>query len=251
MQINCETEFELLQLLDILYYTDNSTNYKLFIRNLLSSLNDDQLASSRNRILNRISLMACHFMLPEFKLLRKINWTTEADLDDDVGKLKSKTSNEPIYEENINFTQTAVNLFATKQGVEIETGSNLTSKPNDIEKLSATDSTLFILFDTNKTQMTSGSQAKPRCKQFKLSRHARRVSTKQPYLGLKYNTRDDYETIKNETPRAANLATHSDEFEESDKESVDSVIEYGKMNQMVKAKRAVKRVDSDKGGGNV
>lgn len=106
MQINCDTEFELLQLLDILYYTDNSINYKLFIKNLIISLNlaeskqqmaiaddstyeDDQsaLSNSQVKVLNRISMMACDFMLPEYKLLRKINWSSESNnySDNDSG----------------------------------------------------------------------------------------------------------------------------------------------------------------------
>ena len=119
MQINCETEFELLQLLDILYYTDNSINYKLFIKNLIISLNltepkkpqqqqqlsigkldesdssDNQLqylSSSQTKVLSRISMMACEFMLPEYKLLRKINWSSDDKnglSDNDTGKYLS------------------------------------------------------------------------------------------------------------------------------------------------------------------
>ena len=95
MQINCETEFELLQLLDILYYTDNSINYKLFIKNLIMTLNSTDLnkqesseclqiaknSSAQTRILHRIAIMACDFMLPEFKFLKKINWNSFEDED--------------------------------------------------------------------------------------------------------------------------------------------------------------------------
>ena len=163
MQINCETEFELLQLLDILYYTENSINYRLFIRNLLLSLHSnqksnhesdsDEICLKKNKILNKISVMACHFMLPEYKLLRKVNWNSDDHTDNDSGKLKNKQSNEPIYEENVNFTSN--NLYAaSKQANDIENGLNLASKPNDIEKLSTVDSTLLVIFDTSKSGKT-------------------------------------------------------------------------------------------------
>jgi hypothetical protein len=162
MQINCETEFELLQLLDILYYTENSINYRLFIRNLLFSLHSStksnesdtyEICLKNNKILNKISVMACHFMLPEYKLLRKINWNSDDHAENDSGKLKNKQNNEPIYEENINFTST--NLYAaSKQANDIENGLNLASKPNDIEKLSTIDSTLLVIFDTSKSVKT-------------------------------------------------------------------------------------------------
>ncbi len=99
MQINCETEFELLQLLDILYYTDNSINYKLFIKNLIMSLNLTQqsersdeaqcLSVSQTKVLSRICMMACEFMLPEFKLVRKVNWSSDEKsgfVDNDTGE---------------------------------------------------------------------------------------------------------------------------------------------------------------------
>lgn len=104
MQINCETEFELLQLLDILYYTDNSINYKLFIKNLIMTLHCADLKKQENfkslqvarnssaqiRILQKIAIMACDFMLPEFKLLKKINWSSEnTNSDEDSGNLKN------------------------------------------------------------------------------------------------------------------------------------------------------------------
>jgi len=101
MQINCETEFELLQLLDILYYTDNSINYKLFIKNLITSLNQAQsensdetqlqsFISSQTKVLIRISMMACEFMMPEYKLVRKVNWSSDDKsgfAESDTGKL--------------------------------------------------------------------------------------------------------------------------------------------------------------------
>jgi len=85
------------------------------------------------------------------------------------GRIKNKQTNESIYEEGINFTyptsyggapgsSSAGNKQASN---EIETGSNLTSKPNDIEKLSTClDSTLLIVFDVKKSQ---GSQETSSC----------------------------------------------------------------------------------------
>jgi len=85
------------------------------------------------------------------------------------GRIKNKQANESIYEEGINFTYPtsyggapASSSGGNKQASnEIETGSNLTSKPNDIEKLSTClDSTLLIVFDVKKSQ---GSQETSSC----------------------------------------------------------------------------------------
>jgi hypothetical protein len=38
VKLNCQTEYEFLQLTDILYYTENLMHYKLFIKNLISNL---------------------------------------------------------------------------------------------------------------------------------------------------------------------------------------------------------------------
>lgn len=91
-QINCETEFELLQLLDILYYTDSSVNYKMFIRNLIASLNLGEKASEEDhnkpqaKVLNKIVSMACDFMLPEYKQIKKVGLALNKNLsDNDAG----------------------------------------------------------------------------------------------------------------------------------------------------------------------
>jgi len=85
------------------------------------------------------------------------------------GRIKNKQANESIYEEGINFTYPTSyggapgsSSGGNKQASnEIETGSNLTSKPNDIEKLSTClDSTLLIVFDVKKSQ---GSQETSSC----------------------------------------------------------------------------------------
>ena len=223
MQINCETEFELLQLLDILYYTDNSINYRLFIKNLIVSLNlaettkkqsgSSSLTSSQAKILSKISMMACDFMLPEYKLLKKINWSSEDDPDIDSGKLRNKLVNESLYEENINFS---ASNYSNKQTLDIESGLNLTCKPNDIEKLSTSfDSTLLIVFDTKKSIQNSNnlnnymlnsssiksSMSNARLKQLrqknflKYSTNLDKSASNRP-PNKTYFTKDEYENVK-------------------------------------------------------
>ena len=92
-EINCETEFELLQLLDILYYTDSSVNYKIFIRNLIASLNlgeskgaEEDPNGSQAKVLSRIVLMACDFMLPEYKQIKRVGLSLSHSVsDNDAG----------------------------------------------------------------------------------------------------------------------------------------------------------------------
>ncbi len=249
MQINCETEFELLQLLDILYYTDNSVNYRLFVRNVLSSLNiqnENKSNINRSKILNKISLMACHFMLPEYKLMRKINWNSDDHSENDSGKIKNKTNNEPIYEENISFS--SMNNFISKQAIDIENGANLTSKPDDIEKLSSTDSNLFIIFDTNKTSQSS-SPTKTTLysnSKYKYNKMIKSFIKQQPQQQqqqlvkksstsfAKYNTRDDFETN-------TKLEFKSDD---SDNESTDSLID----SKLIRNKKSITSARGGVGG---
>ncbi len=76
------------------------------------------------------------------------------------GRIKNKQINESIYEEGINFSNptncpgsSSTNYGQKQNNNEKETDPNLTSKPNDIEKLSTClDSTLLIVFDVKKSQ---------------------------------------------------------------------------------------------------
>ena len=133
--INCNNEFELLQLMDILYYTENAVNYRLFIRSLIASIKKSE------KLISKVSMIACDFMLPEYKLLKKVYWSSEDDHEMDSGKMKNKTSGESLYEENINFT------MPNCMGKDVEVFG---SKPNDTDKLSSNDSTLIIIFDASK-----------------------------------------------------------------------------------------------------
>jgi hypothetical protein len=256
IQLNCETEFEFLQLLDVLYYTDDSYKYKLFIKNLIYGLisNDaaqengdtesnslvpakSQITHLQSKILIRISMMACNFMLPEFKLLKKINWSSEDDQENDAGKLKNKTNSELLNEESINFTAN----YLSKQTTDIENGTNLTSKPNDIEKLSTNDSTLLIVFDTNRPQntlnsillnsATSNSMTNPKTKKSKLNKFLKATSSSsninKNFLLQKYLKTDDFETVKNEE-NATELDANSSDKE--DNESLDSLNYCGAIN---------------------
>lgn len=256
MQLNCETEFEFLQLLDVLYYTDNSFKYKLFIKNLIYGLLSNDLTGESNeaspfdqndsssslsnpkassiifnsKILSRISMMACDFMFPGFKLLKKVNWSSEMDSECDAGKLKNKNNMTVLNEENINFSPG----YSLKQAVDIENGINLTSKPNDIEKISTNDSTLLVVFDiSNKSHQTQNSNnynsasanitmSNPKVKKIKLNSFLKSATTSndgKSFLLNKYLNNDNFETSKTSDPIQTNVDDHHDD----DNESVDSI----------------------------
>jgi len=258
MQLNCETEFEFLQLLDVLYYTDNSFKYKLFIKNLIYGLisNDLNVESNENssrqvdsstslanskapgiifnsKILSRISMMACDFMLPGFKLLKKVNWSSEMDSECDAGKLKNKSNTTILSEENINFSSS----HSLKQAVDIENGINLTSKPNDIEKISTNDSTLLVIFDlnnksnqnqhnnNNQSTVTNITMTNPKIKKFKLNSFLKSATVsneEKSFMLNKYLNNDNFETLKpleSIKPTDPNQKNNDDE----DNESVDSL----------------------------
>ena len=256
MQLNCETEFEFLQLLDVLYYTDNSFKYKLFIKNLIYGLitNDVGHVDTKHekekttttdakttvsifssRMLSRISMMACDFMLPEFKLVKKVNWSSEMSSESDSGKLKNKSNSTALNEESINFSSS----YSLKQAADIENGANLTSKPNDIEKISTNDSTLLIVFDTSNkahqtlssnsssnnnnalNMMTNAVMSNPRVKKMKLNsflKNTQHASTEiSNYVLNKYLNNDDFETAKLDT------TSSGEKKQDDDSESVDSL----------------------------
>jgi hypothetical protein len=256
MQLNCETEFEFLQLLDVLYYTDNSFKYKLFIKNLIYGLLSNDLTGESNettppdqndsssslanpkasriifnsKILSRISMMACDFMFPGFKLLKKVNWSSEMDSECDVGKLKNKNNMTVLNEENINFSTS----HSLKQAVDIENGINLTSKPNDIEKISTNDSTLLVVFDiSNKSHQSQNSNnynsasanitmSNPKVKKIKLNSFLRSATTSndgKSFLLNRYLNNDNFETLKTSDSIQRNIDDHHDD----EYESVDSI----------------------------
>jgi hypothetical protein len=270
MQLNCETEFEFLQLLDVLYYTDNSFKYKLFIKNLIYGLISTDLSSESNeestnqtesssssivspktsniiynsKILSRISMMACDFMLPGFKLLKKVNWSSEMDSECDAGKLKNKTNTTILTEENINFSSS----HSLKQAVDIENGINLTSKPNEIEKISTNDSTLLVVFDlsnkshqsqnsnnnNNHATVTNMTMSNPRIRKTKLNSFLKQTTNtetqndKQNVVLSKYFNNDNFETVKSDSikmPDTFDKEENNDNNydDDDDNESVDSL----------------------------
>lgn len=67
-------EFELLQILDILYHTtDSVSTYKRVVRALLSSSSSS--SSSWSRLI--LSRMACASVMPEFRLVKRESWSSD------------------------------------------------------------------------------------------------------------------------------------------------------------------------------
>lgn len=172
-------EFELLQILDVLYHTvDSLATYKTILRSLL--LSPPSSSSSRSMIVSR---MACANMMPEFKLVKRESWTSEEKRDRDRGRVhrmrsSGGASNSAIVEDAVQFASTnggggvaanygiqltnflrpqhqpqlvcltdSLDLPSGGGGGGLETGY----KPNDIERLTNPDSSnLLVIFDLNK-----------------------------------------------------------------------------------------------------
>ena len=152
LELNSYSEYDLIQLLDVLYYSESQLNFKNLVKNFIRSFIDKDNSNKWLKFLNKICSMSCEFMAPEFKLLRKVSWSCDDVRYYDEGKLKNKTNNEDLSEENINFNSSQ----SVKTLSEVEKLTSITSKPNDVEKLSSQDqSTLLIVFDkgiNNKTK---------------------------------------------------------------------------------------------------
>lgn len=243
LELNCHTEYEFLQLLDILYYSDNLSKYKLFIKNLIQSLSEkvkgeDEETSikseTKSKILSKMSLMACDFMIPEFKLIKKVTWSSEDKREYDKGILKNKISNDSLIEENVNLSSSHL----AKKLTDIESSNNLTSKPNDIEKLSTSDSsTLFILFDTQHNTKKQ-AQALPTASSTKINTFLKSISNSNPKakkLRLNKFLKDSHLLSSESFKNLDDKYLFSDDFEneidsklaenDSDTESVDSIID--------------------------
>jgi len=192
-------------------------------------------------------MMACDFMLPGFKLLKKVNWSSEMDSECDVGKLKNKTNTTILTEENIDFLST----HSLKQAVDIENGINLTSKPNEIEKISTNDSTLLVVFDlsnkshlgqnstnnnnTNHATVTNMTMSNPRIRKtklnsfLKLTTNTETQNDKQSVLLSKYFNNDNFETVKSDSIKMPDTFDkeenndNNDDDDNDDNESVDSL----------------------------
>jgi hypothetical protein len=158
-QLNCENEYELLQLFDVLYHTE-ALSYRQLLKNLVANFlkgDDDQLQSPETNhpdqqkqmsLLSKISILACEFMFPEFKLLTSTNWySRDPDTYRDSHRYRISPSVESHHEESISFN--TPNKYLTTS---IKYGLNLKSKPNDIEKLVAcNDTSLLVVFDKERT----------------------------------------------------------------------------------------------------
>lgn len=96
--------------------------------------------------------MACDFMLPEFKLVKKVNWNPSVSGKSkriQEGRLKNKINHtEETTEESLLNMSKKSSVF-TESGLPVSL-SQTGSKPNDIEKLAINDSNsnLLIVFDS-------------------------------------------------------------------------------------------------------
>jgi hypothetical protein len=174
-------------------------------------------------------------MLPEFKKLKSVNWSSDLDSENDSGRLKNKSNSSALNEESINFSSS----YSLKQASDIENGANLTSKPNEIEKISTNDSTLLIVFDTTNrpspnamlvnnnafNSITNMSMANPKVKRTKLNKFlkASNFFEDKQLLFNKYSNDDDFETVVKANNDSDNNVDFEDDDDNDDNESVDSL----------------------------
>ncbi len=270
-KLNCETEFEFLLLLDILYHTDNSYKYKLFVKNLINVLisvegggenkNEDgkeeeeqslsEKSDKKNKILASIVTMACDFMLPEFKQMEKVTWSSENTQSNDSDSIKVKVNNDPMVEDSINFslfggagvayqsTTTGNNKQSSESVDGLSTnGQNLniiqTARPNDIEKISkqSDNSNLLILFDTSKQKNNSlnlNALKSVKLKRNKLRKLVKSTVNPKPIVEEtvtpKYMMNDEFETASQKLDKNICLGEQVDDYLDlfDDTESVDSL----------------------------
>jgi hypothetical protein len=125
----------------------------LFSLQRVNSDEGESEAESKAQLWTRISSMACDFMLPEFKLVKKVTWSSLVSSEklSDQGQIKNKMNQmEETNEENL------LSSSSKQQTVSPDEWQQLTgpigSKPNDIEKLSTHDSAsnLLIVFDSSR-----------------------------------------------------------------------------------------------------
>ena len=193
-QINqaVQREYELLQLLDVLFHTDTLSTYKsIVVKTLLSAASSSENEENNNDMKLVMSRMACVHMLPEFKLVKRENWSSTSAASssaadekrgaNDRGRIRrhrplaALTSG--LAENAVQFatsSTTAVSnqmstfsysqaASAFKQSADsandfvASTGDAANgSKPGDIERLTSADSSnLLVVFDLNKTSVNA------------------------------------------------------------------------------------------------
>ncbi|CAF0766591.1 unnamed protein product [Brachionus calyciflorus] len=234
-ELNCRSEFEFIQLLDILYYSENLSKFKVLIKNLIKSFLETE-NNSALKILNKISLMTCDFMIPEFKLIKKVAWSSEDMRIYDTGRIKNKISSEEIsQEDNFDFNSNQM----LKNLNDLEKLSNITAKPNDIEKLSTQDqSNLLIVFDQSQKKNTSftpgilNSNQKSRITKYGKFLSDSKLKKNKISSHEKYCLGDDFERD----------ACQNDV---SDTESVDSILEESELAKDKKKSNTKKRYKSN------
>lgn len=191
-------EFELLQILDILYHTDSLSTYKRVVRALLSSSFSSQDQANSRLVLAR---MACASLMPEFKLVKRENWSSEEKRERDRGRVRrvrssgnsssnggggGASSGNGLLEDAIQFGGTSGSGTGAASGASLPSGlTQMTTsylrqnreqenvlydlivtsengcKPNDIERLTNPDSSnLLVIFDQNSSKAQNNSNKK-------------------------------------------------------------------------------------------
>lgn len=162
-----QSEYDLLQLLDILYYTDTLDKYKALVNALMSS-------TSWSQSIARVARMSCQFMLPEFRLVKRVTWSSEDKREHDVGRIRTRVNeNKTIAEDAVQFgsggSGLASNMAWKTTSSAATNAQNLDhlqcvgfgkiALPNDIDKLAISDSSnLFILFDSGQNKAAASTK---------------------------------------------------------------------------------------------
>lgn len=188
-QINqaVQREYELLQLLDVLFHTDTLSTYKsIVVKTLLSAASSSENEENNNDVKLVMSRMACVHMLPEFKLVKRENWSSTSAADEkrganDRGRIRrhrplaaltsglaenavqfATSSTTAVSNQISTFTYSQA-ASAFKQSADSATDFVAStadaangSKPGDIERLTSADSSnLLVVFDLNKTSVNA------------------------------------------------------------------------------------------------
>lgn len=153
-----QSEFETLQLLDILFHSDSQSTFKTVVKSLL----DTAFSSNTNRLM--VSHLACSSILPEFRLVKRETWSSEEKRERDRGRVKrtrSWTSSSNSAEDAVQFAANPMTSSLTgattfmkqsNESSEPYLGFDAGVKPNDIDKLTTADSSnLLLVFDAKST----------------------------------------------------------------------------------------------------
>lgn len=163
-----QSEFELLQLLDVMYHTDSLEAYKTVVRGLLIV---NATSSHTSHLI--VSRMACASMLPEFRFVKREVWSSEDKREHDKGRIrraKGGDGRNPT-ESAVEFGSGPLGSVITSAQAFLKSNTNVDSgqdnshqldagcKPNDIEKLTNADqSNLLVVFDLSHTKSTNNKE---------------------------------------------------------------------------------------------